>query len=236
VRVAIISDIHGNLTALEAVWRDIARMAPDRILQGGDIIGSGGRPGEIIDLIRAEGWPSVRGNTDEMLSDDSELERLEARMPQLSGTWAAVRSDIDIAVASLSPDQLGWLQALPLSTSLDQLTLVHASPTTCWNAPPANAADADFVATYGMKPPIHAYGHLHTPFVRQIGDKIIANSGSVGLPFDADPRASYLLVDGSRVTIRRVEYDVEKELTTRKGHPRLDWIAASLRTGRYSST
>jgi predicted phosphodiesterase len=235
VRIAVLSDIHGNLTALVAVLRDLRDQAPDGVLHGGDIIGSGGRPGEIIDLIQSEGWPSVRGNTDEMLWDQSELSRLESRLPQLARTWQIVRGDIALAQSTLSASQLEWLRSLPLTTSFNDLTLVHASPESCWMSPPATATDEELLAAYGSTPRMHIYGHLHTPFVRAIGHKIIANSGSVGMPSDGDPRASYLLIDGATVTIRRVAYDIESELDTRKGHPELAWIASSLRTGKYLS-
>jgi ornithine cyclodeaminase/alanine dehydrogenase-like protein (mu-crystallin family) len=74
VRIAVLSDIHGTLTALDAVLRDLRSQAPDLVLHGGDVIGSGGRPGEIIDLIRSEGWPSVRMVSDSVAAACAEAD------------------------------------------------------------------------------------------------------------------------------------------------------------------
>src|SRR5579875_2738418 len=67
MKIAIVSDIHGNLTALEAVIADIERIQPDLVVHGGDLAASGPRPAECLDRIRELGWPGVLGNTDEML-------------------------------------------------------------------------------------------------------------------------------------------------------------------------
>ena len=79
------------------------------------------------------------------------------------------------------------------------------------------------------------YGHIHTPFVRRLARITVANSGSVGMPYDGDARATYLLVDGSRVTIQRVEYDIEAEcrLLEQSRLPHAGWVARILRTGQY---
>jgi predicted phosphodiesterase len=67
VRIAVLADIHANLTALEAVVDDIQRQAPDVVIVGGDLVGNGSRPAEVVDCIRALGWPVIQGNSDEML-------------------------------------------------------------------------------------------------------------------------------------------------------------------------
>lgn len=80
------------------------------------------------------------------------------------------------------------------------------------------------------------YGHIHTPFVRRCGGMTVANSGSVGLPYDGDTRASYLVVDGPNVSIQRVEYDIDAECTflLQSGLPHAAWVAELLRGGRYT--
>src|SRR5689334_11322613 len=67
MRIAVLADIHGNLTALEAVIADLNRTSPDVVIVGGDLVGSGSRPAEVVDRLRALAWPAVYGNTDEML-------------------------------------------------------------------------------------------------------------------------------------------------------------------------
>jgi predicted phosphodiesterase len=79
MRVAVVSDIHGNLTALDAVIADIRRAGADVVVHGGDLVSGGPRPAEVIDRIRDVGWPGVYGNTDEMLwRPDRMSARLEA--------------------------------------------------------------------------------------------------------------------------------------------------------------
>ena len=85
----------------------------------------------------------------------------------------------------------------------------------------------------GLGKPVVVYGHIHRPFVRETeGGRRVINCGSVGLPYDGDTRASYLLLDGDAATIRRVEYDVERELRALEGCglPHVGWTARMLRT------
>ncbi len=76
------------------------------------------------------------------------------------------------------------------------------------------------------------YGHIHRGYIRNPGNGIIASTGSVSLSYDGDPRASYLLIDRGAPQIRRIEYDVEKEIKALKGwaFPHADWIARTLKT------
>jgi len=96
------------------------------------------------------------------------------------------------------------------------MVFMHASPDTTWSAPAPGANDSELESLYGgLGLPIVAYGHIHLPYVRNLSKFIIANSGSVGLPFDGDRRASYLLVDDeATAAVRRVEYDVDREIKT----------------------
>src|SRR5919205_694622 len=83
MRVAVVSDIHGNLAALEAVVADLERRAPDLVVHGGDLALMGPRPAEVVDRVRELGWPGVVGNTDELLWRPQEHERQRGRAPQL---------------------------------------------------------------------------------------------------------------------------------------------------------
>ena len=96
--------------------------------------------------------------------------------------------------------------------------------------------EQQLIATYGsLGSTIVVYGHIHRPYVRQVPGFVVANSGSVGMPYDGDPRASYLLVEEGTVTIRRVEYDVEAEIEYLFGseYPRAAWLAEIRRHGKY---
>ena len=109
---------------------------------------------------------------------------------------------------------------------------MHATPQSCWQAPAANATDIELEEIYWpLGKPIIVFGHTHHPFVRKTARiESVINTGSVGLPYDADARASYLLLDEKEPQIRRVEYDVEKELTalSQCGLPGAEWTAKML--------
>ncbi|MBZ5633300.1 MAG: metallophosphatase family protein [Acidobacteriia bacterium] len=91
MRTAIISDIHGNLTALEAVLADLQITAPDLILHGGDLADNGSSPVEVVDMLQSAGWQGVVGNTDEMLSIPAAFEEFAAQLPALETIWAPAR-------------------------------------------------------------------------------------------------------------------------------------------------
>lgn len=88
MRVAILADIHGNLTALEAVISDLRDRAPDLVVHGGDLALMGPRPAEVVDRVRELGWPGVLGNTDELLWQPDEHERQLSRAPALAALLA----------------------------------------------------------------------------------------------------------------------------------------------------
>ena len=117
------------------------------------------------------------------------------------------------------------------------LTLVHARPHDLWRAPMPNARDAELESTYAaLRAQIVVYGHIHRPYVRRLPTFTVANTGGVSLSYDGDTRASYLVIDGQDISIRRVEYDVESEAEAllRSGLPNTDWLCRILRTGQYS--
>jgi predicted phosphodiesterase len=125
------------------------------------------------------------------------------------------------------------MRGLPRIQIRGPLALVHASPASPWRAPTHTAEDAELESVYsplGQK--VNVYGHIHHSFVRNTTKRIIANSGSVSLSYDGDTRASYLLLDESVPTIRRVEYDVEKELKALSecALPHADWMKKILAT------
>ena len=236
MRIAVVSDIHGNLTALEAILADLRLTSPDVVLHGGDLAANGARPAEVVDRIRHYGWLGVCGNTDEMLWNAENLRKLAARVPKLGGLLRVIEETIPWTCALLGEDRIGWLQNLPFLQREGSAAIVHASPNDLWQAPPPGATDAALESVYGgLEVPIVVYGHIHQPFVRQVRGMTVANAGSTSLSYDGDPRASYLLVDGTEVRIRRVEYDVEREAQalTGSGLPHASWFCQVLRTGRY---
>lgn len=235
MRIAIVSDIHDNLTAFEAVLADLRKTAPDLILHGGDLVNGGSSPAEIVDHVRSLGWPGVLGNTDEMLFRPEALTEFAVRLPQLSAMFAIIEEMAAFTRDKLGPERLAWLAALPRVHIEPPIALVHATPDSCWRSILPEATDADLDAVYSpLGQPIVVYGHVHRPFVRTTSALTVINTGSAGLPHDGDPRASYLILDDGKATIRRVEYDVDKELKSlaASGLPYSSWTARMLQTAR----
>ena len=236
MRVAIVSDVHGNRRAFEAVLNDLQQVAPDLILHGGDLAAGGAHPADIIDQVRSLGWPGVRGNTDEMLWSPESLAEYAAANPKIERLLAMVQETIPPTLASIGEERLRWLEALPAMHSQEGFSLVHASPDDLWRAPMANASDEELQTTYAsLGAPIVVYGHIHCPYVRRLDRMTVANTGSVSQSYDGDRRASYLLMDGESMAIRRVDYDVEGEAREllRSGLPHAGWLARILLAGKY---
>jgi predicted phosphodiesterase len=233
VRIAIVSDFHGNLTAFEAVLADLRQTSPDLILHGGDLADAGASPIEIVDRIRDLGWPGVVGNTDEMLFNPQSLQQFASQTPKLQPMFAAIE---EMAVATrnaLGEERLAWLRALPRVQVHGPMALVHASPESLWRAPAPEASDAELESVYApLGHPIAVYGHIHRSYIRSVLGMLVGNSGSVSLSYDGDRRAAYLLLDESTPSIRRVVYDVDRELKAlaASGLPHADWIARILTT------
>jgi len=233
MRIAIVSDIHGNGTAFEAVLADLRETSPDLTLHGGDLTDPGSSPAEIIDHIRDLGWSGVLGNTDEMHSRPESLDEFAAQSSAPRGLWSTIREMAAFTRDVLGSQRIAWLSSLPRVHIQAPIALVHGRPETPWRAPSADANDQEFQSTYEpLGQPIVVYGHIHRPFIRQLTHLLIANTGSVSLSYDGDPRAAYLLIDDATPTIRRVPYDLEKEIAAlaSSGLPHADWIAKSLRT------
>lgn len=244
MRIAIVTDIHGNLTALEAVIADLKRISPDVVLHGGDLADAGSSPIQVVDRVRDLDWQGVMGNTDEMLVRPDSLREFAEPRPHLQSLFAVVEEMAAATREALGSERLVWLGDLPRSLVTGPITLVHASPQSLWHAPEPETGDAELESIYTpLDKPFVIYGHIHRSFIRTMpgahsaSGLTVANAGSVGLSYDGDPRASYLLLDDFEAvtaSIRRVEYDVEQEIRSRLqcGLPHAGWIAKTLKTAR----
>lgn len=240
MRLAVVSDVHGNLTALEAVIADIDRRAVDRVVHGGDLALMGPRPAEVIDRIRELGWPGVVGNTDELLWRPEMQARQREHAPGLVTLlrWLFEAYAPD-TLERLGDERLAWLRGLPTELRIADTTIVHAAPGDLWRAPMPDADDRELEATYGpLAADTVVYGHIHRPFARAVKAITVANAGSAGMPWDGDNRASYLLVDDDGLSeVIRVAYDIDaeaRELRAR-GHPDADRLVEMRRLGRFIS-
>jgi predicted phosphodiesterase len=247
MRIAIVSDIHGNRTAFEAVLNDLRQTSPDLILHGGDLAHGGASPAEIVDRIRDLGWPGVVGNTDEMLFRPESLTEFASRLPQLQSMWAAIAEMAEADREALGEERLGWLRGLPRVQIHGPMSLVHASPDDLWRAPAPEASDGELGSVYSpLGQPIAIYAHIHQSYVRSLSvpgasELTVVNTGSVSLSYDGDRRAAYLLLDGlnplldkRNPSIRRVEYDVDRELKALAacGFPHSAWMTKILESAR----
>lgn len=202
MRIAVLSDIHGNLPALEAVHDDIKKRSVDQIWCGGDIAWGGPWAKECIAFVREAGWPSVKGNTDVWITGDPQAVPDPKDQEQLR----------DIAAAhAISPQDATWLLNQPIGHhGPGGLLLVHASPKSPFDAPGPDSPIAAF-EQYQSESSVVVYGHVHHAFLRRLTDgTLVCNSGSVGLPKDG-PTAVYLLIDQKGPNLGfewpRVEFD-----------------------------
>lgn len=215
MNIAILADIHGNVTALQAVLADVATQSPDLLVFGGDYVMNGSRPAEALALIRSTNAHSVIGNTDVYVLD----------MDDAVPAW--VRQQ-------LRADDLVFLRSLPLQQRItpphgvspqDDLLVVHSTPRNCddlliLDPHPFGTSfteitdDATAHAMLnGEAANLIVFGHIHYASARTIGVQRVVSIGSVGFPFDHDQRAAYALAhwDGNNWQIehRRVSYDVQ---------------------------
>jgi predicted phosphodiesterase len=231
MRIAVVSDIHGNLRAFEAVLADLKTCAPDLVLHGGDLADGGRGAVEIVDRIRDLGWQGVAGNTDEMLFRPESLENFAQKSTFMQQLLPAIREMAAWTRAALGPDRIAWLSALPPVQTHGEFALVHARPGDTWRAPSHEASYTELESVYTpLGKPLAVYGHIHRPYIRSLERITVANTGSVGLPYDGDRRASYLLIDDSRPQIRRVNYEVDLEIQDLQacGLPHAAWVVKML--------
>ncbi|MGE5673921.1 MAG: metallophosphoesterase family protein [Mycobacterium leprae] len=240
MRIAFISDIHSNYHALEAVLHDVAGRGIDRIICLGDITLKGPLPRECVDRVRDLGCPVVLGNTD--LAYDPAYE--PSRFPAKNRSHVALQADFGRHVAALSAADRQWLCTFPLACTEDwdgvQVEYFHATPTNNYHLLMPWAENEE-LARLPASPAtaVAAFGHCHRPFIRNLQGVTMINSGSVGIPFDGDPRPSYAVLEIHRgttaATLIRVQYDAEAAIRAAHSVGMQGWelFAHTARTGLY---
>lgn len=232
-RLAILSDIHGNLVGLDACLSDlVAQGGADAIVAAGDLCLDGPRPKKVLQRLEEVGAKCVRGNTDRYLSED----------PDRFGTTQSAQ--LAWTRKQLGEKWLGWLRELPFSMRIgekaNELLVVHANPSNDEEHLWPDADDATLVRLIGDESAASiAFGHLHLPYVRHWRSKLLVDVASAGLPKDGDARACYALFTeregGWEVKHRRVPFDVKKVATQLAdcGIPDSAELVATLRRHRY---
>ena len=243
-RIALLSDVHGNLPALEAVLAEIRAERPDAVLVAGDLVLNGPDPSALVDALRAlegDGAAIVSGNTDIAVADFD----YGAAFPQYQdGVPEGIRLAAEWAHDELADEQLDWIRRLPAERRIraadDSLVLVvHGSPGSQTRGfDQALDANVIFERAAATDARVICVGHTHVPEVRDLGWKVIVNGGSAGYVFDGDPTASWAsltIVDGEvHADIRRTPFDVltVANAISARGLPGDVYRAATVRTGK----
>lgn len=203
MRALVISDIHGNAAALEAV----AAEPRDLVICLGDIVGYGPEPAWCVDWVREHAQLVVQGNHDRAAGEGIDP-KCSARFRKLAEAASA------FADRQLSPEARDYLAHLPsrADLSLDdvELLFMHATPSDPHYRylGPDPAEWAHEIAT--VRADVVVVGHTHLPFSIPVAGRRVVNPGSVGQPKDGDPRAAYAVIDGSRIELKRAAYAVER--------------------------
>jgi putative phosphoesterase len=214
MRLAILSDIHANLHALQAVWQDVNAQRPDRVYCLGDLVGYGAHPNEVIAFLKAQEVPTVLGNYDEGVGFDLDdcgcayRTAEERRRGDESLQWTR---------AHTTPDHKAYLRGLAPNIRLEDmrphLLLVHGSPRKINEYVFEDRPQATFERLAALAgTDLLLFGHTHLPYQKRIERTLFVNAGSVGKPRGGDSRAVYVMVNltiDPSVEFRRVEYDVE---------------------------
>lgn len=236
MRVAIISDIHGNFTALEAVLQDLEQQsAVDALVIAGDLCLNGPSPRQCLERVQSLHCPVIQGNTDKEIVTQAQ-EKGEKKRNTVSWT----REQIGVA-------GVHYLSTLPFSHRISNppgsdLLIVHANPLNLEDAIFPNATDSDLELLLGgldERVGVLAFGHLHIAYTREWKHLLLVDVGSCGIPRDEDHRASYAILTWQDSTwqaeIRRVTYDIQWAIKQIKasGMPNPDKRIKVLLDARY---
>ncbi|TVY07897.1 metallophosphoesterase family protein [Paenibacillus cremeus] len=237
MKAAFISDIHGNAVALEAVLADIAKKDVSRVYVLGDLIFRGPEPKRALDLVRSLQTEVIKGNADEWVVRGVRQGEVPEQALEL------MNQERNWTVAQLDEADLHYLGGLPTELHI-QLGAVfihafHATPFSLFEIVPPDTEDTvlEEKLMSAAEADIYVYAHIHRPYIRYIGGKTLINLGSVGLPFDGMPKASYAIVEVSEgnvsTSIERVSFSNEKviELYEQVQYPNSAMMAGIIQRG-----
>jgi putative phosphoesterase len=247
MKLAFISDIHGNYPALEAVLMDIATIRADKIYVLGDLVFKGPMPAECVRRIRQLDTVVIQGNIDELVG----CNLIQPGFAKTEQQQEALLREMEWTRNQLSAEELEYLASRPFSHEEEpvrglRFRMVHANPRNLLDIvlPTDNPDEVTSRMFEGTDANICLYGHIHVPYVLHNGSKAVANTGSVGLPFDGNTAASYAVLEfdapyagtapAFSLGIRRVPYDVEAAVRAFEDteHPFAENVITALRAGK----
>jgi putative phosphoesterase len=200
MKIGVLSDIHGNRVALDAVLADMPDV--EALVCAGDVVGYNPFHGACVETIRERSVPTVMGNHDRAVATGSSF-------AFNSAAGAGVRH----ARETLDDDQIAWLAGLPDERHEfdDRVKVVHGHP----DDPDRYTYPDQFSPRLLGEETVLVLGHTHVQAHEQYTDGIVLNPGSVGQPRDGDPRAAYAVVDLDRLSVseHRVAYDIDRVQT-----------------------
>lgn len=220
MRLAIISDIHGNFIALQTVLAEIEKERVDQIVCLGDVTFNGPQPRQAVQRLRELACPVVMGNTDEFLFNPPTPEPNNENDQRIVDV-------VHWAIAQLSPDDIAFVQTfqprVELALENGKLLCFHGSPNSNQDLILATTPDAELARFFDRyKSAVMAGGHSHTQMLRRYLDTVLINPGSVGMPFERDasgrvqqrsPRAEFAILTATGsdfgVDLRRVAFDLD---------------------------
>lgn len=216
-KIAILADIHGNLAALQALVEELETWSPDLVVVAGDTVNRGPRSAACLELVLAmaaeRGWRLLRGNHERYLLTVQQ-ERDRPHFPTSGPRYELIRGLM--WTYDQVAHRLPAVAALPEQLQVDlgdaTLAVYHASLRHDRDGLTSNSSDDELRGQIDPSVAIFCGAHTHVPFTRRLGDTLVVNVGSVGLPFDGDRRAAYARLtrgrSGWEARIVRLPYDV----------------------------
>lgn len=236
-QATIFGDIHGNIAALEAVMADIDERGLQNLYCLGDLVGYGTFPNEVVELIRARNIPTIMGNYDQGVGNDSDDCGCAYRSPEAQ---ALGERSIAWSNAHTTADNKAYLRELPASIPLTlgdlRVLLVHGSPRKINEYLYEDRPESSFERLLDQyNADVIVCGHTHLPYHKVLpSGRHIVNAGSVGKPKDGNPQAGYIVLnaEGANLSVDfiRVPYDVERIARAIEQTDMPDEFAEMLRT------
>ncbi|MTT31527.1 YfcE family phosphodiesterase [Terrilactibacillus sp. BCM23-1] len=238
MRIALISDIHGNAVALDAVLEDVKKQHVDQIFVLGDLCFRGPEPKRALERVRSLDTVVIKGNADEWIVRGVKQGEVPDHMLSI------MKKEQEWGASKLDEDDLNYLSHLPTGHQLQvddsMINLFHATPESLFEVVPSDSKDDVLYDRFHLEGSenVYVYAHIHTAFIRFIKGNLVMNTGSVGLPFDGVAKASYGLLDMTDGNISgriiKVPYDIEKVVKQYQSldYPNAEMMINTIRQGR----